>query len=147
LRSGRQTRAADLALAELDQERSFVMAPIAGPILDIGATPDQRPPAGGIMDMGDTSQILTGVEVWQDRIASIDLTVSRLGQAPNDAAENKDSQVIRVLDAASSAVAVCYMDLEVVAPIDTIAGKRKSHEPPFAGDLRTAADWLTATDP
>ena len=48
----RDAASAELARATLDLERSFVVAPIAGTILDIHATPDQRPPAGGMMDRG-----------------------------------------------------------------------------------------------
>ena len=139
---------ADLERAKLDLARSEVVAPIAGTILDIHATPGQRPPAGGIMDMGDTAQMMAEVEVWQDRISavtpgqpvelvaaplgttlqgrvdSIGLTVGRQGLISDDAAENKDARVIRVLvalDAASSGVAARFTNLEVVARIDTTA--------------------------
>jgi HlyD family secretion protein len=67
---------AELARARMDLGRSEVRAPIAGTILDIRATPGQRPPADGIMDMGDTSRMMAEVEVWQDRITS----VARQGQ-------------------------------------------------------------------
>lgn len=137
---------ADLERAKLDLARSEVVAPIAGTILDIHATPGQRPPTGGIMDMGDTGQMMAEVEVWQDRISavrpgqpvdmvaaslgttlqgrvdSIGLTVGRQGLISDDAAENKDARVIRVLvalDAASSTVAARFTNLEVIARIDT----------------------------
>jgi HlyD family secretion protein len=142
---------AELARAMLDLERALVVAPIAGTILDIRATPGQRPPADGIMDMGDTDRMMAEVEVWQDRIAavqpgqpvelaapalgqsllgtveSIGLTVGRQGLISDDAAENKDARVIRVLvvlDAASSKVAARFTNLEVIARIDTTAGAR-----------------------
>ena len=142
---------AELARAKLDLERAVVFAPITGTILDIHATPGQRPPTGGIMDMGDTSQMMAEVEVWQDRIASIKpgqpvelaavalgqtlrgvvdsigLTVGRQGLISDDAAENKDARVIRVLvklDAASTQVAARYTNLEVIARIDTATGQR-----------------------
>lgn len=142
---------AELARARLDLERAVVFAPIAGTILDIHATPGQRPPTGGIMDMGDTSQMMAEVEVWQDRIAaikpgqpvelaavalgqtlrgvvdSIGLTVGRQGLISDDAAENKDARVIRVLvklDADSTQVAARYTNLEVIARIDTAADQR-----------------------
>ena len=54
---------ADLARASLDLDRALVVAPIAGTILDIRATPGQRPPADGIMDMGDTDVMMAEVEV------------------------------------------------------------------------------------
>ena len=142
---------AERARAGKDLERALVFAPISGTILDIHVTPGQRPPSGGIMDMGDTDQMMAEVEVWQDRIAavnpgqpvelaavalgqtlrgvvdSIGLTVGRQGLISDDAAENKDSRVIRVLvalDAASSTVAARYTNLEVIARIDTTADVR-----------------------
>ncbi|HSF63775.1 MAG TPA: HlyD family efflux transporter periplasmic adaptor subunit, partial [Paracoccaceae bacterium] len=144
---------ADLARARLDLQRAIVVAPITGTILDIHATPGERPPAGGIMDMGDTRQMMAEVEVWQDRIAavapgqpvelaaealgrmlrgqvdSIGLTVGRQGLISDDAAENKDARVIRVLvalDAESSAIAARYTNLEVIARIDTAAAARSA---------------------
>lgn len=137
---------ADLARARLDLARADVVAPIAGTILDIHATPGQRPPAGGIMDMGDTGQMMAEMEVWQDRISavrpgqpvemaaaalgttlqgrveSIGLTVGRQGLISDDAAENKDARVIRVLvalDAVSSDMAARFTNLEVIGRIDT----------------------------
>lgn len=139
---------ADLERARLDLARSEVVAPMAGTILDIHATPGQRPPAGGIMDMGDTDQMMAEVEVWQDRIGavkpgqpvelvsaslgttlqgqvdSIGLTVGRQGLISDDAAENKDARVIRVLvalDGPSSDLAARFTNLEVIARIDTTA--------------------------
>jgi HlyD family secretion protein len=147
----RDAATAELARAKLDLARSVVVAPIAGTILDIHATPGQRPPAGGIMDMGDTSQMMAEVEVWQDRIATIapgqpvelaavafgqtlhgvvdtiGLTVGRQGLISDDAAENKDARVIRVLvalDETSSDIAARYTNLEVIARIDTTAAER-----------------------
>lgn len=137
---------ADIARTKLDVERSAVRAPIAGTILDIRATPGQRPPVEGIMDMGDTGQMMAEVEIWQDRIAavqpgqpvelvaaalgttlqgrvdSIGLTVGRQGLISDDAAENKDARVIRVLvalDQPSSSLAARFTNLEVIARIDT----------------------------
>lgn len=142
---------ADLARARMDLGRAEVRAPITGTILDIRVTPGQRPPADGIMDMGDTSQMMAEVEVWQDRIArvavgqpvelaadalgqtlrgtvqSIGLIVGRQGLISDDAAANTDARVIRVLvalDAASTEIAARYTNLEVVARIDTGAGAR-----------------------
>lgn len=137
---------AELARARLDLQRAVVLAPISGAILDINATPGERPPAGGIMQMGDTGLMMAEVEVWQDRIAKvaegqpvelvssalgktlqgtvdfIGLTVGRQGLISDDAAENKDARVIRVLvalDPASSAIAARFTNLEVIARIDT----------------------------
>lgn len=136
---------ADLDRARLELARSSVAAPIAGTILDIKVTPGQRPPADGIMLMGDTDQMTAEVEIWQDRIASvavgqpvelvspalegalqgkvasIGLTVGRQGLISDDAAENKDARVVQVLvtlDAASSARAARFTNLEAIARID-----------------------------
>lgn len=141
---------ADLARTRLDLQRAVVVAPIDGAILDINATPGARPPADGIMQMGDTGRMMAEVEIWQDRIArvaigqpvelvssalgsalqgkvdSIGLTVGRQGLISDDAAENKDARVIRILvalDPASSAVAARFTNLEVIARIDTSGTK------------------------
>lgn len=137
---------AELTRARMDTARAEVRAPIDGVILDIQATPGQRPSASGIMDMGDTDVMMAEVEIWQDRIASvavgqpvelaapalgqtlrgtvdsIGLTVGRQGLISDDAAANSDARVIRVLvalDAGSSSLAARYVGLEAVARIDT----------------------------
>lgn len=142
---------AELARARLDLSRAEVVAPIAGTILDVHATPGERPPAQGIMEMGNTEQMMAEVEVWQDRIPAvragqpvelaaaalgttlqgrvdrIGLTVGRQGLISDDAAENKDARVIRVLvalDKPSSDLAARFTNLEVVARIDTMAGAK-----------------------
>ena len=142
---------ADLARAQMDLVRAEVRAPIDGTILDIHATPGQRPPTQGIMEMGDTDTMMAQVEIWQDRISaiaigqpvelaagalaqglrgtveSIGLTVGRQGMISDDAAANSDARVIRVLvvlDAESSRLAARYVALEAVARIDTGATAR-----------------------
>lgn len=144
---------AELRRAKLDRERAMVVAPIAGTILDIHVTPGQRPPADGIMRMGDTARMMAEVEIWQDRVAaispgqpvelvatalgrslrgeveSVGLTIGRQGLISGDAAANKDARVVRVLvalDAESSALSERYVNLEVVARIDTAAAARAS---------------------
>jgi HlyD family secretion protein len=142
---------AELARVELELARGIVVAPIAGTILDIHATPGQRPPSAGVMEMGDLSQMMAEVEIYQDRIAavrpgqpvelvagalgrtlhgtveSIGLTVGRQGLISNDVAANTDARVIRVvvaLDAPSSQIASRFTNLESIARIDTGAGVR-----------------------
>lgn len=137
---------AELSRARLEVDRSVVVAPITGTILDIHVTPGQKPPAAGMMEIGDTDQMMAQVEVWQDRIAavvpgqpvelvttalgqtlqgrvdSIGLTVGRQGLISDDAAENKDARVIRVLvalDAPSSLLVARLTNLEAIARIDT----------------------------
>jgi HlyD family secretion protein len=142
---------AELARARMDLMRAEVRAPITGTILDIHVTPGQRPPVEGIMEMGDTTQMVAEVEIWQDRISAvtagqpveivadalgqtlhgtvdrIGLTVGRQGLISDDAAANSDARVIRILvalDAASSVVAARFTNLEAVARIDTGAAAR-----------------------
>lgn len=142
---------ADLARARLMLSQAEVRAPIDGTILDIHASPGQRPPPEGVMEMGDIAVMMAEVEVWQDRIgavavgqpvdlaagalaqslhgqvARIGLTVGRQGLISDDAAANSDARVIRVLvalDAPSSRIAARYVGLEAVARIDTGAAAR-----------------------
>ena len=137
---------AELTRAQGDLIRASVVAPISGTILNIHVTPGQRPPVDGIMEMGDISQMMAEVEIYQDRIstvalgqpvelvadalgttlqgqvASIGLTVGRQGLLSDDTAANTDARVIQVmvaLDEASSTIASRFTNLEVIARIDT----------------------------
>jgi HlyD family secretion protein len=139
---------ADLARARSDLARAAVLAPISGVILDVLAHAGERPPAAGIMQMGDTDQMMAEVEVYQDRIGavaigqpvelvavaigetlqgrvqSIGLMVGRQGLISDDTAANTDARVITVmveLDARSSAIAARFTNLEVIARIDARA--------------------------
>ena len=138
---------ADLARARNDLARAAVLAPISGVILDVLAHAGERPPAG-IMQMGDTDQMMAEVEVYQDRIGvvvvgqpvelvavaigqtlqgrvqSIGLMVGRQGLISDDTAANTDARVITVmvdLDARSSTIAARFTNLEVIARIDARA--------------------------
>ncbi len=138
----------DLARARLDLNRASVVAPITGVVLDISAQPGENPPQGGIMEIGDTSQMMAEVEVYQDRIARvlvgqpveivseaidqtltgrverIGLIVGRQELVSSDTAANLDARVFEVLvrlDPESSKVASRYTNLEAVARIDTRA--------------------------
>ncbi len=137
---------AELTRARNDLVRSAVVAPISGTVLNIHARPGQKPPAEGLMEMGDTSRMMAEAEIYQDRIslvevgqpvelvaaalnrtlqgrvATIGLTVGRQGLLSDDAAANTDARVIQVmveLDAASSVIAARFTNLEVIARIDT----------------------------
>ncbi|MCF6232641.1 MAG: HlyD family efflux transporter periplasmic adaptor subunit [Rhodobacteraceae bacterium] len=139
----------DLGRARLDLDRARVVAPIAGVVLDIHARPGEHPPLKGIMEMGDTSQMMAEVEVYQDRIAlvqvgqpveivapaigrtltgvvtRIGLIVGRQELISNDTAANLDARVFEVLvrlDPDASRVAARYTNLEAVARIDTRTG-------------------------
>lgn len=136
---------ADLTRARRDLSRAAVLAPITGVILDVNSRAGERPPADGIMQMGDTDQMMAEVEVYQDRIVSvaigqpvelvaaaigqtlqgrvqsIGLMVGRQGLVSDDTAANTDARVITVmveLDAPSSAIAARFTNLEVIARID-----------------------------
>jgi HlyD family secretion protein len=139
---------ADLARAHNDLARAAVLAPISGVVLDVLAHAGERPPAVGIMQMGDTDQMMAEVEVYQDRIGvvvvgqpvelvavaigqtlqgrvqSIGLMVGRQGLISDDTAANTDARVITVmvdLDARSSTIAARFTNLEVIARIDARA--------------------------
>lgn len=136
----------ELARARNDLLRAAVIAPISGTVLNIHARLGQRPPAEGLMEMGDTSRMMAEVEIYQDRIslvnvgqpvelvatalqrtlqgrvATIGLTVGRQGLLSDDTAANTDARVIRVmveLDETSSVIAARFTNLEVIARIDT----------------------------
>ncbi len=138
---------ADQTRADRDLSRSAVLAPVTGVVLNVNARAGERPPAAGIMEMGDTDHMMAEVEVYQDRIGavavgqpvelaagalsqtlqgrvqSIGLTVGRQGLVSDDTAANTDARVITVmveLDPASSALAARFTNLEVVARIDTL---------------------------
>lgn len=137
---------ADLTRADRDLIRSAVLAPVTGVVLNVNARAGERPPADGIMEIGDTDQMMAEVEIYQDRIAAIEvgqpvelaagaltrtlqgrvqsigLTVGRQGLVSDDTAANTDARVITVmvkLDRASSDLAARFTNLEVVARIDT----------------------------
>ncbi|HMM09798.1 MAG TPA: HlyD family efflux transporter periplasmic adaptor subunit [Paracoccus solventivorans] len=140
-----QAAQADLDRARRDIGRAEVLAPIIGTVLDITATPGARPPAEGIMLIGDTSVMMAEAEIWQDRISqvavgqpvelastalgrtfhgrvqSIGLIVGRQGLVADDTAANTDARVVRImvaLDVASSTQAAGFTNLEVIARPD-----------------------------
>lgn len=139
---------ADLNSARNDLNRANVRTPISGIVLEVHARLGERPPQNGIMEIGDTSQMMAEVEIHQDRISLIALgqpveivseaigqtligEVERIGLLigkqdliSGDTAANTDARVIEVLvrlDLASSDVAARYTNLEAVARIDTRA--------------------------
>lgn len=137
---------AALVRAEADLARARVQAPISGTVLTRDARAGERPPADGILTMGDTDRMMAEVEVYQDRISRvavgqpvelmavaigtsltghvsrIGLVVGRQGLLPDDIAANTDARVVEVeveLDPESSRIAARYTNLEVVARIRT----------------------------
>lgn len=137
---------ADLMRVQNDISRAQVLAPIDGTILDIHVTAGERPPASGIMEMGDIRQMMAEVEIYQDRVGEVQIgqpvqlissalpralrgkvetigrMVGRQGLISSDAAANTDARVVQItvaLDEASSEMASHFVNLEAVARIDT----------------------------
>lgn len=137
---------AELGRAEAELDKAYVRSPIAATVLSIANRPGERPSSGGMMNLGALDRMKVEVEVYQSRIAGVQLgqsvevtaealpqplrgKVSRIGlevgrQALVDAtpAANTDARVIKVwasLDAPSTAVAARFINLQVTARIAT----------------------------
>jgi HlyD family secretion protein len=135
---------ADLARAEQDLEKAYVKAPIAGTVLTIHVRPGEKPGQKGLMTLGDLSQMMAELEVYQTQIGQVAVgdavtiaadalprrlegTVTRIGlevgrQTLTDAspAANTDARVVKVrvrLDPSSSAVAARYTNLQVIGRV------------------------------
>lgn len=136
---------ADLTRATQDLERAYVRAPDRGTVLDINVRVGERPPSGGMIDLGDISQMTVQAEVYQTLIgrvtigdpvivsadalvqdlsgvvSAIGLEIGRQSITSNDPAANTDARVVDVivvLDAASSVRARAFTNLEAVVRID-----------------------------
>lgn len=147
---------ADLAAAEAaaeqarrDLDRARVVAPQDGTIIEVAARAGERPPADGLLRLGDTARMEAEVEVFQTMVPRVAVgqavslvsgvlgdtpltgTVSRIGTlvgrqsvTADDPAANTDARVLLVtvaLDEPSSARAAAYVNLEVVARIAVAA--------------------------
>ena len=150
---------ADLAAAEAavaqarrDLDRGRVLAPQGGTIIEVAARAGERPPADGLLRMGDTAQMEAELEVFQTMVPRVAVgqpvslvsgvlgddpltgTVARIGTlvgrqsvTADDPSANTDARVLLVtvaLDAGSSARAAAYINLEVVARIAVAADGR-----------------------
>ena len=136
---------ADLARAEQDLERAFVRAPAQSTVLDVNVRPGERPPSDGIIDLGDTSQMMVEAEVYQTLIGrvtigdpvtvtasalsqdlsgvvtAIGLEIGRQSITSDNPAANTDARVVDVivtLDAPSSDLARSFTNLETIVRID-----------------------------
>lgn len=136
---------AELARAQQDLERAYVRAPENGMVLDINARVGERPALSGIIDLGDTTNMTVEAEVYQSMIgrvsiadpvtvsaealggvlygmvSAIGLEIGRQSITSSDPAANTDARVVDViisLDAASSARASRFTNLEAVVRID-----------------------------
>lgn len=147
---------ADLAAAEAaalqarrDLDRARVLAPQGGTIIEVAARAGERPPADGLLRMGDTARMEAELEVFQimvprvavgqpvslvsgvlgddpltGTVSRISTLVGRQSVTADDPAANTDARVLLVtvaLDDASSARAASYVNLEVVARIAVAA--------------------------
>ena len=147
---------ADLAAAEAaveqarrDLDRARVLAPQGGTIIEVAARAGERPPADGLLRMGDTARMEAELEVFQimvprvaigqpvslvsgvlgdepltGTVARISTLVGRQSVTADDPAANTDARVLLVtvaLDEASSARAAAFVNLEVVARIAVAA--------------------------
>jgi len=147
---------ADLSAAEAaaeqarrDLDRARVLAPQDGTIIEVAVRAGERPPADGLLRMGDTTRMEAEVEVFQTmvpRVAvgqAVSLASGVLGDTPltgavsrigtlvgrqsvtaEDPAANTDARVLLVtvaLDEVSSVRAAAYVNLEVVARIAVAA--------------------------
>lgn len=137
--------------AQKDLERASVHAPRAGTVIELNLREGERPPADGLLKLGDTSLMEAELEVFQTNVArvavgqsvsirsnvlgKVELTgrVARIGTlvgrqdvTDDDPAANTDARVLEVivnLDEASSARAARLVGLEVVARIHAAGTK------------------------
>lgn len=157
--SGADGKQVDIALAEAelaaaeaalerarkDLDRARVYAPRAGTIIELGLREGERPPAEGLLKMGDIGRMEAELEVFQTmvsrvalgqsvsirsnvlgetalagKVARIGTLVGRQNVTADDPAANTDARVLEVvvaLNAPSSALAARLVGLEVVARI------------------------------
>lgn len=157
--SGSEIVQADIAVAEAnlaaakvafdnanrDVDRAYVRAPANGRVLDINARQGERPQNGGILELGDTSQMTVEAEVYQTLIGrvaigdpvtvsaaalsqdlsgtvtAIGLEIGRQSITSDDPAANTDARVVDVivtLDPASTMAAQRFTNLEALVRID-----------------------------
>lgn len=136
---------ADAKRAESDLAKSYVVAPIAGTVLDVHVRPGEKPGQDGVVDIGNIERMTVEVEVFQNQIglvslgqsvevvadalsqplmgkvSNIGLAVGRQTVSADDPAANTDARIVEVivaLDEASSVLAARYTNLAVVARID-----------------------------
>ncbi len=136
----------DLARAQQDLNKAYILAPADGTVLNIHVRPGEKPGALGVLDLGDTDHMNVEAEIYQTLIGqvsigdpvqvisdvlaedlsgsvvAIGIQIGRQTITSNDPAANTDARVVDViiaLDDASSARAARYTNLEVVVRIDT----------------------------
>lgn len=141
---------ASVKRARKDLERARVYAPRSGTIIELALREGERPPADGLLKLGDTSLMEAELEVFETnvsrvgveqpvsirsgvlgeseltgRVTQIGTLVGRQNVTDDDPAANTDARVLEVivtLDEASSARAARVVGLEVVARIHAAVG-------------------------
>lgn len=140
----------NVAVAQNDLAKSIVAAPVDGVVLDINVQLGERPGTDGVMNVGDTSQMIVEAEVYQTLIGqvaigdavtvtadaideplqgvvtAIGLEIGRQSITSDDPAANTDARVVDViveLDPPSSALAERFTNLQAVVRIDVGAGR------------------------
>lgn len=142
--------------ARKDLDRARIYAPRAGTIIELALREGERPPAAGVLKLGDTSLMEAELEVFQANISRVALgqsvsirsnvlgetaltgRVTRIGTlvgrqnvTSDDPAANTDARVLEVivtLDDASSVRAARLIGLEVVARIHSAVGAADRQE-------------------
>jgi len=136
--------------ATSDTERALVKAPIDGMVLKVNSQIGEKPASGGIIELGNTSQMMVEAEVYQTLIgrvaigdpvtvtaealdgplkgvvSAIGLEIGRQSITSDDPAANTDARVVDVivrLDAASSRKAERLTNLETIVRIDAGRGE------------------------
>ncbi|WP_298676295.1 HlyD family efflux transporter periplasmic adaptor subunit [uncultured Lentibacter sp.] len=140
----------DVQRARSDTERALVRAPIDGMVLKVNSQIGEKPATGGIIELGDTRQMMVEAEVYQTMIgrvaigdpvtvtaealdgpltgvvSAIGLEIGRQSITSDDPAANTDARVVDVivrLDAASSEKAKRLTNLETIVRIDAGRGE------------------------
>ncbi len=136
----------NLARANADIAAGRVVAPRAGTVLEIHARVGEKPTGSGAMTIGDLTQMMAELEVYQTdikkvapgqtvtmtaqalpapltgRVAGIRQIVGRQSVMSTEPAANADARIVRIsvaLDAGSSLQARSFTNLEVVCRIGT----------------------------
>ncbi|MBO6637434.1 MAG: HlyD family efflux transporter periplasmic adaptor subunit [Roseitalea sp.] len=137
---------AELERARADLEKAYIRAPSDGTVIAIHVQEGEKPDTSGVLDLGDISHMTAEIEIYQSDIrrvalgqpvtvtadafdgeltgtvADIGLEVGRQTIIGDDPAANTDARVITVnvdLDEPSSQIAARFINLEVLARIET----------------------------
>jgi HlyD family secretion protein len=140
-----QAARVEVARAKGDLEHSIVRAPIDGTVIDINTQVGERPRGEGLLELGNTTDMVVEAEVYQSLIGrvmigdpakvfseavdgeltgvvqAIGLEIGRQSITSHDPAANTDARVVDViiqLDEASSKKARRLTNLEAIVRID-----------------------------